>query len=612
MKKLLFFSFLLISFVSVSFAQWKPAGDRIKTKWADEINIAEVLPEYPRPIMVRDDWKNLNGLWDYAITKVGKPGIPTSFDGQILVPFAVESSLSGVGKTVGAKRELWYRRTFSVPQAWKEKKLLLHFGAVDWKTSVWINGIKLGEHCGGYTPFAFDITQALKKGDNEVVVRVWDPTDKGCQPRGKQVSNPGHIWYTPVSGIWQTVWLEPVPEYAIENIRTTPDIDGGKLTVETTVNCHNATDRIEVKVLDGNKVIAFGSALNHASVEIPMPADCKFWTPDSPALYDLEVSFYVNGKLQDKVKSYTAMRKFSTRRDAKGYMRLQLNNKDIFHFGPLDQGWWPDGLYTAPTDEALRYDIQKTKELGFNMIRKHLKVEPARWYAHCDRLGIIVWQDMPNGDKNQDWQYKQFYYGPEMLRTSESEAVYRKEWKEIIDCLYSYPCIGVWTPFNEAMGQFKPVEIAGWTKEYDPMRPVNPASGGNYFPCGDILDLHSYPEPVMFLFDADRVNVVGEFGGIGMALKGHLWNEDRNWGYGDLKGKEEATEQYVKYANRLKELSALGLCGAVYTQTTDVESEINGLMTYDRKIVKMDTDALRKVNREVCHCLNNSLPEQEK
>lgn len=594
-----------------SYAQWKPVGNRIVSDWATQIDINNVLSEYPRPLMERTEWMNLNGLWKYAILPSGK-AMPQVYDGDILVPFAVESALSGVGKELGENNELWYQRRFSVPSCWKGQRVLLHFGAVDWKTSVWINGIKLGEHCGGYTPFAFDITQALKKGDNEVVVRVWDPTDKGCQPRGKQVSNPGHIWYTPVSGIWQTVWLEPVPEYAIENIRTTPDIDGGKLTVETTVNCHNATDRIEVKVLDGNKVIAFGSALNHASVEIPMPADCKFWTPDSPALYDLEVSFYVNGKLQDKVKSYTAMRKFSTRRDAKGYMRLQLNNKDIFHFGPLDQGWWPDGLYTAPTDEALRHDIQKTKELGFNMIRKHLKVEPARWYAHCDRLGIIVWQDMPNGDKNQDWQYKQFYYGPEMLRTSESEAVYRKEWKEIIDCLYSYPCIGVWTPFNEAMGQFKPVEIAGWTKEYDPMRPVNPASGGNYFPCGDILDLHSYPEPVMFLFDADRVNVVGEFGGIGMALKGHLWNEDRNWGYGDLKGKEEATEQYVKYANRLKELSALGLCGAVYTQTTDVESEINGLMTYDRKIVKMDADALRKVNREVCHCLNNSLPEQEK
>jgi len=586
---------ILLVYCTNSYAQWKPVGNRIVSDWATQIDINNVLSEYPRPLMERPEWMNLNGLWKYAILPSGK-AMPQVYDGDILVPFAVESALSGVGKELGENNELWYQRRFSVPSRWKGLRLLLH----------------LGEHCGGYTPFAFDITQALKKGDNEVVVRVWDPTDKGCQPRGKQVSNPGHIWYTPVSGIWQTVWLEPVPEYAIENIRTTPDIDGGKLTVETTVNSHNVTDRIEVKVLDGNKVIASGSALNHASVEIPMPADCKLWTPDSPALYDLEVSFYVNGKLSDKVKSYTAMRKFSTRRDEKGYMRLQLNNKDIFHFGPLDQGWWPDGLYTAPTDEALRYDIQKTKELGFNMIRKHLKVEPVRWYAHCDRLGIIVWQDMPNGDKNQNWQYKQFYYGPEMLRTSESEAVYRKEWKEIMDCLYSYPCIGVWTPFNEAMGQFKPVEIVGWTKEYDPTRPVNPASGGNYFPCGDILDLHSYPEPVMFLFDADRVNVVGEFGGIGMALKGHLWNEDRNWGYGDLKGKEEATEQYVKYANRLKELSVLGLCGAVYTQTTDVESEINGLMTYDRKIVKMDADALRKVNREVCHCLDNSLPEQGK
>ena len=590
-----------------SYAQWKPAGNRIVTEWAAQVDVSNILPEYPRPLMEREEWVNLNGLWQYAILPSGK-AMPKTYDGEILVPFAVESALSGVGKELGENNELWYRRTFSVPSRWKEQRVLLNFGAVDWKTTVWVNGTKLGEHCGGFTPFAFDITQALKKGDNEVVVRVWDPTDKGKQARGKQVSNPGHIWYTPVSGIWQTVWLEPVPERAIENIRTTPDIDGGKLTVETTVNNPKANDRIEVKVLDGNKVIASGSALNHTSVEILMPADCKLWSPDSPSLYDLEISFYADGKLQDKVKSYTAMRKFSTRRDEKGYMRLQLNNKDIFHFGPLDQGWWPDGLYTAPTDEALCYDIEKTKELGFNMIRKHLKVEPARWYAHCDRLGMIVWQDMPNGDKNQDWQYKQFYYGPEMVRTSESEAIYRKEWKEVMDCLYSYPCIGVWTPFNEAMGQFKSVEIADWTKKYDPTRPVNPASGGNYFPCGDILDLHSYPEPVMFLFDAGRVNVIGEFGGIGMVLKGHLWNEDRNWGYGDLKDKEKATEEYLKYANRLKELSALGLCGAVYTQTTDVESEINGLMTYDRKVVKMNADALQKVNSEVCRCLDNPLP----
>ena len=595
---------ILLVYSTVSYAQWKPAGDRIMTEWGEQTDVGNVLPEYPRPLMERDERMNLNGLWQYAILPAGK-AVPQNYDGEILVPFAVESALSGVGKELGEANELWYQRKFSVPSRWKGKRVLLNFGAVDWKTTVWVNGIKAGEHCGGFTPFAFDITQTLKKGENEVVVRVWDPTDKGVQARGKQVSKPGHIWYTPVSGIWQTVWLEPVPERAIENIRTTPDIDGGRLTVETTVSSQRATDLIEVKVLDGNKVIASGSALNGTSVEIAMPSDFRLWSPDSPALYDLEISFYADGKLQDRVKSYTAMRKFSTCRDENGYMRMQLNNRDIFHFGPLDQGWWPDGLYTAPSDEALRYDIEKTKELGFNMIRKHLKVEPARWYAYCDRIGMIVWQDMPNGDRNQDWQYRQFYYGPDMVRTTESEATYRKEWKEVMDCLYSYPCIGVWTPFNEAMGQFKPVEIAEWTKAYDPTRPVNPASGGNYFPCGDILDLHSYPEPVMFLFDADRVNVIGEFGGIGMALKGHLWNEDRNWGYGDLKGKEEATAEYLEYANRLEELSALGLCGAVYTQTTDVESEINGLMTYDRKVMKMDAEALRKANSEVCRCLDS-------
>ena len=386
-----------------SYAQWKPAGNRIVTEWAAQVDVSNVLPEYPRPLMERTEWVNLNGLWQYAILPSGK-AMPKTYDGEILVPFAVESALSGVGKELGENNELWYRRTFSVPSHWKGQRVLLNFGAVDWKTTVWVNGTKLGEHCGGFTPFAFDITQALKKGDNEVVVRVWDPTDKGKQARGKQVSNPGHIWYTPVSGIWQTVWLEPVPERAIENIRTTPDIDGGKLTVETTVNNPKANDRIEVKVLDGNKVIASGSALNHTSVEIPMPADCKLWSPDSPSLYDLEISFYADGKLQDKVKSYTAMRKFSTRRDEKGYMRLQLNNKDIFHFGPLDQGWWPDGLFTAPTDEALLFDILKTKELGYNMIRKHVKVEPARWYYHCDKLGMIVWQDMPNGDQGPQCQ----------------------------------------------------------------------------------------------------------------------------------------------------------------------------------------------------------------
>ena len=587
-----------------SYAQWKPVGNRIVSDWATLIDIDNVLSEYPRPLMERPEWMNLNGLWKYAILPSGK-AMPQVYDGDILVPFAVESALSGVGKELGENNELWYQRRFSVPSRWKGQRVLLHFGAVDWKTTVWINGIKLGEHCGGYTPFAFDITQALKKGDNEVVVRVWDPTDKGCQPRGKQVSNPGHIWYTPVSGIWQTVWLEPVPEYTIENIRTTPDIDGGKLTVETTVNSHNVTDRIEVKVLDGNKVIASGSALNHASVEIPMPADCKLWTPDSPALYDLEVSFYVNGKLQDKVKSYTAMRKFSTRRDEKGYMRMQLNNKDIFHFGPLDQGWWPDGLYTAPTDEALVYDLKKTKDFGYNMVRKHVKVEPARWYTHCDRLGLIVWQDMPSGGPSPQWQTHNYFNGREVLRSAASEANYRKEWKEIIDCLYSYPSIAVWVPFNEAWGQFKTPEIVAWTKEYDPSRLVNPASGGNHYTCGDILDLHHYPGPDMFLYDPRRATVLGEYGGIGLVVEGNTWvNDKKNWGYVKFNTSDEVTDEYIKYGKHLLELIPKGFSAAVYTQTTDVEGEINGLLTYDRKVIKMNEAKIREINRKICNSLN--------
>ena len=548
--------------------------------------------------MERTEWVNLNELWQYAILPSGK-AMPKTYDGEILVPFAVESALSGVGKELGENNELWYRRTFSVPSHWKGQRVLLNFGAVDWKTTVWVNGTKLGEHCGGFTPFAFDITQALKKGDNEVVVRVWDPTDKGKQARGKQVSNPGHIWYTPVSGIWQTVWLEPVPERAIENIRTTPDIDGGKLTVETTVNNPKANDRIEVKVLDGNKVIASGSALNHTSVEIPMPADCKLWSPDSPSLYDLEISFYADGKLQDKVKSYTAMRKFSTRRDEKGYMRLQLNNKDIFHFGPLDQGWWPDGLFTAPTDEALLFDILKTKELGYNMIRKHVKVEPARWYYHCDREGILVWQDMPSGDMGNKWEMYTYNGGTDKNRTQKSKDNFSKEWKEIMDFCMSSPSVVAWVPFNEAWGQFDTERIVNWTMEYDPSRLVNPASGGNHRPCGHMLDLHHYPGPAMKLFDPQRVNVLGEYGGIGLPMEGHLWWNKRNWGYVQFKTPEEVTAEYEKYAKSLIKYVRLGFSGAVYTQTTDVEGEVNGLFTYDRKVMKVLPERLKTANKAV-------------
>ena len=600
--KTTFISVLCLLFSLGVSAQWKPAGDRIKTSWAEQINPENVLPEYPRPIMERGEWKNLNGLWQYAIVDKGAR-TPQTFDGEILVPFAVESSLSGVQKRIDDTKELVYQRTFEVPSAWKGKQVLLHFGAVDWKADVWVNDVKVGSHTGGYAPFSFDITPALVAKSNKLVVRVWDPTDKSYQPRGKQVSKPSGIWYTPVSGIWQTVWLEPVNEKHIANLRILPDVDANVLKVDACVAEGTATDMLEVSVYDGNQLVASGKSINGEQVDVEMPQDVKLWSPDSPFLYTLKVALIDKGKVVDKVDSYAAMRKFSSRRDENGIVRLELNNQPLFQFGPLDQGWWPDGLYTAPTDEALRYDVQKTKDFGFNMIRKHIKVEPARWYMHCDQLGIIVWQDMPSGDKNPEWQMRKYFDGAERLRSPESEANYRKEWKEIMDYLYSYPCIGTWVPFNEAWGQFKTQEIAEWTKQYDPSRLVNPASGGNHYTCGDILDLHNYPAPSMYLYDAQRATVLGEYGGIGLVLKDHLWEPNRNWGYVQFNSSKEATDEYVKYAEMLYNMVVKGFSGAVYTQTTDVEIEVNGLMTYDRKVIKLDEKRVREINQRICNAL---------
>lgn len=584
-------------------AQWKPVEGRISTQWSEQVNPDNVLPEYPRPIMERTEWKNLNGLWDYAIIEKGKHS-PSVFDGKILVPFAVESSLSGVAKTVGAEKELVYRRSFDVPSSWKGKKVLLHFGAVDWKTDVWVNDVKVGSHTGGFTPFSFDITEALQGKNNTLLVKVWDPTDKGYQPRGKQVSRPEGIWYTPVTGIWQTVWLEPVSESYIQDLRITPDIDNSLLSLKALVKDATSKDLVEVKVFDGQQLVAQGKSINGECVQVAMPENAKLWSPESPFLYTLKVSLKQNGKLVDEVSSYAAMRKYSSKRDANGIVRLELNNKPLFQFGPLDQGWWPDGLYTAPTDEALLYDIQKTKDFGFNMIRKHIKVEPARWYTYCDKLGIIVWQDMPSGDRNPEWQNRKYFEGTEMKRSAESEACYRKEWKEIMDALYSYPCIGTWIPFNEAWGQFKTPEIVEWTKQYDPTRLVNPASGGNHYTCGDMLDLHNYPAPELYLYDAQRATVLGEYGGIGWVVQGHIWEPDRNWGYIQFNSSKEVTDEYVKYAEKLYDLIPRGFSAAVYTQTTDVEVEVNGLMTYDRKVIKLDEKRVCEINRKLCESLN--------
>jgi beta-galactosidase/beta-glucuronidase len=601
MKRLVLFAAAL-AMCGTALAQWKPAGDKIKTDWATKIDPSNVLPEYPRPIMERDRWENLNGLWDYAIRPRGEAA-PAAWDGKILVPFCLESSLSGVQKELGDRNELWYNRSFTVPAGWKGNNVVLHFGAVDWKADVWLNGIRIGGHTGGYDPFCFDITPYLTKGTQSLTVRVWDPTSDGEQPRGKQVNRPEGIWYTPVSGIWQTVWLEPVAPKHITALKATPDIDRSTLSIEASVT-ENATaaDVVEVTLRDGAEVVARARSVAGQPIDLHL-GNVKLWSPEDPFLYDMEITLSSGGKVVDRVKSYSAMRKVSTQKDARGIVRLQLNNKDYFQFGPLDQGWWPDGLYTAPTDEALAYDIVKTKEFGYNMIRKHVKVEPARWYTHCDRLGILVWQDMPSGGPSPQWQIRNHFNGTEVQRSAQSEANYRKEWRAIIDLLQPNPCVVVWVPFNEAWGQFKTPEIAAWTKSYDPTRLVNPASGGNHYYAGDILDLHNYPGPAMFLFDAGRANVLGEYGGIGLPLENHLWQTDRNWGYVQFKDSKAVTDEYEKYADELRRLIRTGFTAAVYTQTTDVEGEVNGLMTYDRKVVKVEAERIRRINQAVCNSL---------
>ena len=592
---------LLCAFTSQ--AQWQPAGDKIKTEWSETVNPKQVLPEYPRPQMVRGEWSNLNGEWEYAIRAKG--GVePTAYDGNILVPFAVESSLSGVQKTVGTDNELWYKRTFDIPSSWKNKNIILNFGAVDWKADVFVNDILIGSHKGGYTPFSFDITPYLKgqKGQ-KLTVRVWDPSDAGFQPRGKQVAKPEGIWYTPVTGIWQTVWLEPVASNHITAIKAIPDVDNSVVGVTVSTSESSVTDIVEVQISDkNNKVVATAQGVQGQEMRLQVK-DAELWSPENPYLYDMKVTLL--GKQKDEVKSYTAFRKISVQKDAAGIYRMCLNNKPLFQYGPLDQGWWPDGLYTAPTDEALLYDIKKTKDWGFNMIRKHVKVEPARWYYHCDREGILVWQDMPSGDMGNQWGPREYNAGTDKNRTQESISNFYAEWKEIMNLCMSNPSVVVWVPFNEAWGQFDTEKVVAWTEVYDPSRLVNPASGGNHRACGDILDLHNYPGPEMYLADPMRVNVLGEYGGIGLALDGHLWWNNRNWGYIQFKSSDEVTAEYVKYAKELKTLVKKGFSAAVYTQTTDVEGEVNGLMTYDRKVIKINEDAVRKINKEVIDSMNN-------
>lgn len=599
---LLYFAFCCSTFAQAQTSEWKIVEGKITSAWADQVDPSQPLPEYPRPQMVRDTWLNLNGLWEYAIVPKGTTDV-SAFDGKILVPFAIESALSGVGKAVGEENNLVYSRSVVLPSSFRRKKVLLHFGAVDWRADVWVNGVAVGSHEGGYDPFTFDITSALRRsGQQEVKVVVWDPTNDGPQPRGKQVKEPRGIWYTAVTGIWQTVWLEAVPDTYLQSLRLTPDLDKGTLSLVASADNFLSGDQLKVSALDGTRTVAeqVSDDLN-VTLEIP---NAKHWSPSDPFLYDLRVTLVRRGKTIDEVRSYFGMRKISMAPDADGVQRLQLNNEPLFQFGPLDQGWWPDGLYTAPTDEALKYDIEKTKDLGFNMIRKHVKVEPARWYYYCDRLGMLVWQDMPSGDLGNKWDIRPGVIGvaTEQQRTPRSEQIFRKEWKAIMDATMNAPSVVVWVPFNEAWGQFKTAEIVKWTADYDPTRLVNAASGGNFYGVGHILDIHNYPVPAMprpELFGKDQVLALGEYGGLGLPIEGHTWQSKDNWGYQSFSSANELLSKYQEFIDRLPAFIEKGLSAAVYTQTTDVEIETNGLITYDRKVIKLDEARLKRMHEKL-------------
>lgn len=554
-------------------APWKPVPGHIMTRWAEDVSPDHPLPEYPRPMMVRDRWECLNGLWDYAITPTAAAA-PTTYDGQILVPFPLESALSGVAEALKPDQQLWYHRKIAIPRDWTGQRILLHCGAVDWNAEVFINGTKAGEHTGGYDPFSFDITDHLKPGaEQELVIAVTDPTDSAGQPRGKQVLKPEGIFYTGTSGIWQTVWLEPVPTASIVSLRCTPDVPGSKLILTIAVSQGGQGRSVLVEALTGDKVIATTTGAVGARIELPIPSP-RLWSPDDPFLYDLRISLLGNGETFDEVTSYFGMREIRVAKDAAGINRLMLNGQPIFMFGPLDQGFWPDGLYTAPTDEALRFDVEAVKKMGGNMLRKHVKVEPQRLYSWCDKLGIMVWQDMPSGNN------------PAASPTARPN--FEDELGRMMDSLHNHPSIVMWVPFNEGWGQYDTERVVAAVKKRDPSRLVNNASGWTDKGVGDVVDMHNYPGPGMPPTEPGRASVLGEFGGLGLPVKDHLWLDKGGWGYVSYKNTTELTDAYVGLIEKLRPLAAQGLCAAVYTQTTDCEIEVNGWLTYDRAVFKID------------------------
>jgi beta-galactosidase/beta-glucuronidase len=571
--------------------EWHQAAGPLKTRWAAEVSPRNAHPEYPRPQMVRRDWLNLNGLWDLAIAPK-EAEKPQSFSTQILVPFPVESALSGVMKFVSENERLWYRRTFEIPRNWGGKRILLHFGAVDFEATVWVNGREVGKHRGGYDAFTFDMTEAVKlAGPNEILVSAWDPTDASTQPRGKQVRKPHSIWYTPTSGIWQTVWIEPVSAAYIKELTIVPDVDQSAVTIHPVTTARLGSSTLEASIRDGFREVYHASVAPGGKMVLPVK-DARLWSPEHPNLYRVVVSLKIGSTTVDKVESYFGMRKISLGKDEKGFTRLMLNNKPYFQFGPLDQGFWPDGIYTAPTDEALRYDIQMTKKMGFNMARKHVKVEPERWYYWCDKLGLLVWQDMPSGDKyirpNE----------PDITRIPESAKEFETELEALVRGHANHPSIVMWVPYNEGWGQWDTARTVDSIKKLDPSRLVDNTSGWSDRGVGDVNDMHKYPGPDAPEPEKNRAIVLGEFGGLGLPIAGHTWQSEKNWGYRSFTNATGLTEAYTGLTRKLFPLiEEKGLSAAVYTQTTDVEIEVNGLMTYDRALTKIDLKKLLQANQ---------------
>jgi hypothetical protein len=602
-------------------APWRPASARLMTRWGATVTPENVLPQYPRPQLVRPRWQSLNGLWAFAVVDTGTmggragdphrlahPSLPNgagpagplppvaagAFDGQILVPFAPEAALSGVGRHAD---RVAYRRTFERPAAMAPgERLLMHFGACDWHCTVYVNGRRVADHTGGYDGFSADVTDALladSAARQEVVVSVYDPTDKFGQPRGKQVSKAEGIWYTPVTGIWQTVWLEPVAASSVEALRMTPDVAGGALGLVVRARGARAGQRVVAVAAAGGREVGRAEGAPNEPLRVPVPSP-RLWGPDDPFLYDLRVTLVEGGRAVDSVASYFGMRTVGKGRDARGFERITLNGRPVFQVGPLDQGWWPDGLYTAPTDAALRYDVEMTKALGFNMTRKHIKVEPARWYYHADRLGLPVWQDMPSG-----WN-----------DSPEARRHFERELAEMLDEKHSVPSIVAWVPFNEKWGQFDTKRIVAIVQRADSSRLVNDASGWQHEDAGDMIDVHRYQGPQAMRGARGRVPVVGEFGGLGYKVSGHAWAGDA-WGYGGLFETDSAlADRYALLFKRLyRDRDTHGIGAGVYTQVTDVEVELNGFMTYDRAVLKLDTARTAAVTRGYAPYILPELPE---